>query len=549
MWAATPRVAALLGMSGARIALRTSGQRTIGALAFQAAEAALLDAQLDLEQGPDTPRGEFAMAAPLRLRLAAGRPASCVSVRWPGRGRAAWYGIDFADGTAANGHTAAYGQFTGQAMQAATAPCSLPRYLIESFADRRAGAAADLAAATAALPHQRNGLRHAGQALACCCRRGTAAAGRPSTAPLPAGHAAGRRHGAPAMPACKLASAADMARAGAVLAVVTDSAGTLYQAAHGGRRWTGRLTRRSAMRQAASDRRATLWQMPPPLLDARDPGTRQLFTAQQDGTRLRNHSARMAGAGSGAACAAGGRRHRRRGMQRLSYYLRGERAMEVGRGRGRVRGVQPAGRHGGRCAAVRPAGTGGDDMRRAAFQERGQPPPGNASQAGNDGMLHVRRCGTARRAVRLPAAGAAAILAGACPRPPMPRSYADGGIAAAAVRAAPQDALVGALGSAAQGLFGLDISEPSRFGQGGGVLFEFTDRDDPDIGNIFSAIARFRTGAATQGDFVVVALGYNNNRADGEKRSSTAGPGVRPAVAGPGRPEPWQLDGNYFKFT
>ena len=55
---------------------------------------------------------------------------------------------------------------------------------------------------------------------------------------------------------------------------------------------------------------------------------------------------------------------------------------------------------------------------------------------------------------------------------------------------------------------------------------------------------------ATQADFVVVASGYNNNRADGEKRSSANGPGVlfllsldREAA------EPWQLNRNYFKFA
>lgn len=144
-------VAALLGMSGARIALqdeRAGRNDRDRELAFQSAEAALLDAQRDMEQAPDTPRGAlFAMGVP-------GFPAGCGQAGML-RGLcdglavgAAWQRVDFTDDTAASARTAAYGQFTGQAMQAGAGPLQqhLPRYLIESFADRRAGAAADLSA-------------------------------------------------------------------------------------------------------------------------------------------------------------------------------------------------------------------------------------------------------------------------------------------------------------------------------------------------------------------------------------------------------------------
>ena len=144
-------VMTLLGMSGARIALqderagRNGRDRT---LALQAAEAALLDAQLDIELPSTTPRGAlFSTSAPrfpagcgvgVMLGLCAGVTAG-----------AAWQGIDFTDDAAASARTAAYGQFTGQAMQVGIGPMQqrLPRYLIEAHADRRAGAAADLSAA------------------------------------------------------------------------------------------------------------------------------------------------------------------------------------------------------------------------------------------------------------------------------------------------------------------------------------------------------------------------------------------------------------------
>ena len=113
-------VVALLGMSGALVALqderagRNDRDRT---LAFQAAEAALLDAQLDIEQPPDTVRGAlFGIAAP---RF----PAECGSGDvllglCDGAADAAWQRTDFSDATAAGARTVAYGQFTGQRMQA-----------------------------------------------------------------------------------------------------------------------------------------------------------------------------------------------------------------------------------------------------------------------------------------------------------------------------------------------------------------------------------------------------------------------------------------------
>jgi len=143
-------VVALLGLSGARIALqdeRAGRNDRDRKLAFQAAEAALLDAQLDIELSSGSARGAlFGRAAP---RF----PAECGSGGMLGlcdgmTAGAAWQSTDFADEAAASARTAAYGQFTGQAMQVGIGALQqrLPRYLIEAYADRRAGAAADLSA-------------------------------------------------------------------------------------------------------------------------------------------------------------------------------------------------------------------------------------------------------------------------------------------------------------------------------------------------------------------------------------------------------------------
>jgi type IV pilus assembly protein PilX len=143
-------VMTLLGMSGARIALQDErGGRNDRdrKLAFQAAEAALLDAQLDIELPLNTSRGAlFGMAAP---RFPAGCGAGAMLGLCDGvPAGAAWQRTDFTDDAAASASTAAYGQFTGQTMQVGTGALQqrLPRYLIEAYADRRAGAVADLSA-------------------------------------------------------------------------------------------------------------------------------------------------------------------------------------------------------------------------------------------------------------------------------------------------------------------------------------------------------------------------------------------------------------------
>jgi type IV pilus assembly protein PilY1 len=365
-------------------------------------------------------------------------------------------------------------------------------------------------------------------------------------------------HCALAMPVLKLASAAELARAGACVAVATDPGDSmLYQATAGEAGLDGGLAAYPLLRDAAG--RPVIAAQPSwdaaALLDARDPATRQIYTGQQDGARLRTIALEwqaldpaqrllLSEGGSGLT-----------GPRKLAY-LRGERAQEAGRPGGLLRprrsllGATVV----GTPLFVAPAAAASSDARQAAFLDAPSRRPAAVYLQANDGMLHG-----------FDAASGAELFAymPQALQPYWPRltasahaasPYAEGAVAAgdALVGGAWKTVLVGALGSAAQGLFALDISEPSRFGQGGGALFEFTDRDDPDIGNIFNApaIARFQTGAASHGDFVVVASGYNTNRADGEGRSNPQGAGVlfllsldREASSD------WQLNRNYFKFA
>src|SRR5262249_16217779 len=73
--------------------------------------------------------------------------------------------------------------------------------------------------------------------------------------------------------------------------------------------------------------------------------------------------------------------------------------------------------------------------------------------------------------------------------------------------------LVGALGGGGQGLFALDVTKPAEFSEATPsrvVLWEFTDKDDPDLGFIYPqpTIRRMATGRFA----AIVPAGYNNSK-------------------------------------
>lgn len=137
-------------------------------LAFQSAEAALLDAERDISQAPDAAKSRgavFSTAAAagffvdgcgagidsqrlgLCLNTAEGAPP-------------AWQTVDFLNGDPATARTVPYGRFTGHVLQSADQhsaqgvqsdaplPARLPRYIIEALFYNKAGEAADLAGST-----------------------------------------------------------------------------------------------------------------------------------------------------------------------------------------------------------------------------------------------------------------------------------------------------------------------------------------------------------------------------------------------------------------
>lgn len=85
--------------------------------------------------------------------------------------------------------------------------------------------------------------------------------------------------------------------------------------------------------------------------------------------------------------------------------------------------------------------------------------------------------------------------------------------------------LVSALRKGGQGLFALDITDPSNFSEDNAdqiFLWEFTDENDPDVGYIYGKplIAKVKTSSTTSKWAVIFGNGYNNSKADGFASSS-----------------------------
>jgi type IV pilus assembly protein PilY1 len=106
-------------------------------------------------------------------------------------------------------------------------------------------------------------------------------------------------------------------------------------------------------------------------------------------------------------------------------------------------------------------------------------------------------------------------------------------------------------GGGAQGVFALDVTDPDNF-NASKVMFEFTDRDDVDMGNVLRAprLVRMRmagTGAPEFKWYLAVSSGYNNYQNDGY--SSTDGAQALFLLSldkAPG--QTWALNSNYFKI-
>ena len=142
----------MLGISATHIALqaeksaRNDRDRQI---AFQAAEAALIDAEMDIEQSPDAALSRSVLFSPNKTEGFAETCGSGVYLGLclpaPDGTTPVWQTIDLADDASSNARSVSYGNFTGQTFQSGNGslPAKPPRYIIELMRYNKAGESAD----------------------------------------------------------------------------------------------------------------------------------------------------------------------------------------------------------------------------------------------------------------------------------------------------------------------------------------------------------------------------------------------------------------------
>ena len=139
------------------------------------------------------------------------------------------------------------------------------------------------------------------------------------------------------------------------------------------------------------------------------------------------------------------------------------------------------------------------------------------------------------------------------------QSYVDGStsVGEALVNANWKTVLLGATGGGGQGVFALDVSNPAAFDETK-VMWEFTDKDDADLGNVMgkARVVKMQTNAKKTGVtintpvyewFAAVPSGVNNFVADGYVSSSKK-PYLFLLSLNKTAGQAWALGTNYFKI-
>ncbi len=150
----------LLGLASAQIAMqgeKSSRNDRDRQIAFQAAEAALLDAEMDIEHSPDKEKSRSHLFS---NDSAQGFPDEASAVCGSGEqnlylglcshaaeGMApSWHNVNFLDDAASTTSSVPYGQFTGRAFHTANGflPGRVPRYIVELMLYRKPGERTDV---------------------------------------------------------------------------------------------------------------------------------------------------------------------------------------------------------------------------------------------------------------------------------------------------------------------------------------------------------------------------------------------------------------------
>lgn len=369
---------------------------------------------------------------------------------------------------------------------------------------------------------------------------------------------AGDRHQKPA--ACR-ASVVGAARAGAsqqpgrsTIAMLRGGDGVLIESSYEETGWTGRLELRAlsvGANGAITIGETPLWEAGAVL--AGDPATaqqprpapqdRKIFTLlrQADGATAtvpfawdKLGSEERAWLDLGQA-----------GESRVAF-LRGERSLEIGQPDGVFRrrsGVLGDAIHSTPLLVGAPSpavqGTGYDSFY-ARYKSRAE-----AIYLGaNDGMLHAF---DARGGAELFAYVPNALLPsiGQLSDPHYRhRAFVDAsaGQAEALLSGQWRSVLVSGMGTGARGVFALDISDPAAFEAGQRALWEFTERDDPDIGHIGAAplVARIKVAPAQFRYFAMVPS---------DAQETEAGSALFLLSLDKPPSERWQKGVNYLRLT
>jgi type IV pilus assembly protein PilY1 len=247
------------------------------------------------------------------------------------------------------------------------------------------------------------------------------------------------------------------------------------------------------------------------------------------------------------------------GRARLDY-LRGGRTRELGQPGGVFR--RRAGVLGDAINSapvyVGPASPAIQGAGYGAFHERTRQRRAAVYVGANDGMLHAFDAADGSELFAYVPNALLADLNQLTNPAYLHRPYADGspGTGEAFFNGNWKTVLVSGMGGGAQGVFALDVTNPADFAGGAGALWEFTDRDDPAMGNLSAPplIAKFKTGTALGVPqtryFAVVASGLNNYADDGQRRFVADGRAAlfllaldKPASVA------WKLGLNYYKLT
>jgi len=143
-------IVSLLGVAATQMTLlteRSSRYDRDWQIAYQSAEAALLDAEFDI-RGPNTSAGKrvsnFNATGLLGFADGCGTGTDRGLCMPALAGKPVWYRVDFTD-TSANAKTVEFGEFTGRTLDYGSTgvrPARRPRYIIEAIPDRTPGLSA-----------------------------------------------------------------------------------------------------------------------------------------------------------------------------------------------------------------------------------------------------------------------------------------------------------------------------------------------------------------------------------------------------------------------